>query len=124
LESKDGICVYPYNHANARYACRQKLNNKKSLTMTVTTPRPTLMIAAAAVMTAAITVLALLGVHIQILCLQVVYAILNHLKVSTHFELAGRIWLRICDLQNRFGGNLDDSFNNYTTKVLMSASQD
>jgi hypothetical protein len=123
LESKDGICVYPYNHANARYACRQKLNNKKSLTMTVTTPRPTLMIAAAAVMTAAITVLALLGVHIQILCLQVVYAILNHLKVSTHFELAGKIWDRICKLQNGFGRNLDDSYNNYTTKVLMSVSQ-
>ena len=46
LESKDGICVYPYNHAGARYACRQKLNNKKSLTMTATTPRPTLTIAA------------------------------------------------------------------------------
>jgi hypothetical protein len=104
--------------------CRQKLNNKKSLTMTVTTPRATLTIAAAAVMTAAITVLALLGAHIQILYLQFVYVILNHLKVSTHFELAGRIWLRICDLQNRFGGNLDDSFNNYTTKVLMSVSQD
>lgn len=92
--------------------------------MTVTTPRPTLTIAAAAVMTAAITVLALLGVHAQILCLQVVYVILNHLKVSTRFELAGKIWDRICVLQSGFGGNLDDSSNNYTTKVLMSVSQE
>jgi hypothetical protein len=124
LKSKDGICVYPYNLANARYACRQKLNNKKSLTMTVTTARPTLTIAAAAVMTAAITVLPLLGLHIQILCIQFVYVILNHLKVSTHFELARKIWDRICKLQNGFGRNFDDSFNNYTTKVLMSVSQD
>ena len=124
LESKDGICVYPYNHSGARYACREKLNNKKSLTMTATTPRPTLTIAAAAVMTAAITVLALLGVHTQILCLQVVYVILNHLKVSRRFELASRIWDRVCVLQNGFGGNLDDSSNNCTTKVLMSVSQD
>jgi hypothetical protein len=92
--------------------------------MTVTTPRPTLTIAADAVMTAAITVLALLGAHIQILCLQFVYVILNHLKVSTHFELAGKIWDRICKLQNGFGRNLDDSSNNYTTKVLMSVTQD
>ena len=92
--------------------------------MTVTTPRPTLTIAAA-VMTAAITVLPLLGLHIQILCIQFVYVILNHLKVSTHFELARKIWDRICKLQNGFGRNLDDSFNNYTTtKVLMSVSQD
>jgi hypothetical protein len=124
LKSKDGICVYPYNYANARYACRQKLNNKKSLTITVTTPRPTLTIAAAAVMTAAISVLALQGLHIQILCLQFVYVILNYLKVSRHFELAGKIWDRICELQNGFRRNLDDSFNNYTTKVLMSVSQD
>jgi hypothetical protein len=75
--------------------------------MTVTTPRPTLTITAAAVMTAAITVLALLGVHIQILCLQFVYFILNDLKVSGRFELAGKIWDRICELQNGFGRNLD-----------------
>jgi hypothetical protein len=91
--------------------------------MKVTTPRPTLTIAAA-VITAAITVLALLGVHIQILCLQVVYTILNHLKVSTHFELAGKIWDRIRELKNGFVRNLDGPFNNYTTtKVLMSVSR-
>jgi hypothetical protein len=67
--------------------------------MTVTTPRPTLSIAAAAVMTASITVFALLGVHIQILCLQFIYVILNHLKISRRFELAGKIWNRICELQ-------------------------
>ena len=122
--TKDGICVYPYNHANARYIYRQKLNNKKSVTMTVTTPRPTLAIAAAAVMTASITVLALLGVHIQILCLQFIYVILNHLKISRRFELAGKIWDRIYELQNGSGRNLDDFSSNYTTKVLMSVSQD
>ena len=92
--------------------------------MTVTTPRPTLSIAAAAVMTAFITVLALLGVHIQILCLQFIYVILNHLKISRRFELAGKILDRLCELQNGFGRNLDDSSNNYTTKVLMNVSQD
>ena len=91
--------------------------------MTVTTTRPTLSIAAAAVMTASITVFALLGVHIQILCLQFIYVILNHLKVSRRFELAGKILDIICELQNGFGRNLDDSSNNYTTKVLMSVSQ-
>jgi hypothetical protein len=100
------------------------MNNKKSMTMMVTTPRPTLTIAAAAVTIAAITVPALLGLHIQILCLRFVYVVLNHLKVSTRFELAGKIWDRICELQNGFGRNLDDSFNNHTTKVLMSVSQD
>ena len=95
------------------------------MTMTVTTKKPALTIAACAVvMTAAATALALLGLHIQILCLQFVYVILNHLKISTRFELASKIWDRICVLQNGFGGNLDDSSNNYTTKVLMSVSQD
>jgi hypothetical protein len=85
--------------------------------MTITTPRPPMTIAAAAVMAATITVLALLGLHIQILCLQFVYVILNHLKISTRFELASKIWDRICELQNEFGSNLDDFFNNYTTRV-------
>jgi hypothetical protein len=85
--------------------------------MTVTKPRPPVTIAAAAVMAATITVLAVLGLHVQFLCLQFVYAILNHLKVSTRFELASKIWNRICELQNGFGRNLDDSFNNYTTSV-------
>jgi len=93
--------------------------------MTVTTKKPALTIAACAVvMTAAATALALLGLHIQILCLQFVYVILNHLKVSTGFELAGKIWHRICVLQNGFARNLEDSFYNYTTKVLTSVSQD
>jgi len=92
--------------------------------MTVTTPRPALTIAAAAVMTAALTAVTLLGLHIQILCLQFVYVILNHLKVSTRFELAGKTWHRICELQNGSGTNLDDSFNGYRTRVLMSVSQD
>ena len=85
--------------------------------MTITTPRPPMTIAAAAVMAATITVLALLGLHIQILCLQFVYVILNHLKISTRFELASKIWDKITELQNGFGSNLDDSFNNYTTRV-------
>ena len=92
--------------------------------MTVTTPRPTLTIAAtAAVMTAVITILPLLGLHIQILCIQFVYGILNHLKVSRLFELAAKIWDRICELQNGFARNLD-AINNYRTKVIMSVSQD
>ena len=95
------------------------------MTMTVTTKKPALTIAACAVvMTAAATALALLGLHIQILCLQFVYVILNHLKISTRFELAGKIWQRICEVQNGFGTNLDDSFNSSTTKVLMSVSQE
>ena len=95
------------------------------MTMTVTTKKPALTIAACAVvMTAAATALALLGLHIQILCLQFVYVILNNLRISTHFELAGKIWHRICALQNGFGRDLDDSFNSYTSKVLMSVSQD
>jgi hypothetical protein len=61
LESEVGFCVYPYNHANARY------NVDK--------------------------------------------------KVSTRFELASKIWDRICELQNGLGRNLDDSFNSYTTRV-------
>jgi hypothetical protein len=86
------------------------------MTMTGTTKKPALTIAACAVlMTAAATALALLGLHIQILCLQFVYVVLNHLKVSRRFELVGKIWLRICVLQNRFEGNLDDSFNSYTS---------
>jgi hypothetical protein len=93
------------------------------MTMTVTTKKPALTIAApAAVMTAAAIAVVLLGLHIQLLCLQFVYVILNHLL--TRFELARKIWLRICELQNRFEGNLDDSFNGYTSKVLMSVSQE
>jgi len=99
----------------------QELINKKSVPMTVTIPRPTRTIVSAAVMAAAITVLMSLGLHVQILCLQFVYIILNHLKISTRFELAGEIWHR---LQNVFGRNLKYSFNNYTTKVAMSVSQD
>jgi len=95
------------------------------MTMTVPTKKPALTIAApAAVMTAAAIAVVLLGLHIQILCLQFVYVILNHLKVSTRFELVGKIWHRMCELQNGFGKNLDHSINNYTTKVLMSVSQD
>ena len=93
------------------------------MTMTVKTKKPALTIAApAAVMTAAAIAVVLLGLHIQVLCLQFVYVILNHL--STRFELARKISLRMCELQNRFEGNLDDSFNSYTSKVLMSVSQD
>ena len=103
---------------------RQKLINKKSVPMTVTIPKPTLTIVSAAVMAAAITVLVPLGLHVQILCLQFVYIILNHLKISTRFELAGKIWHRICGSQNGFGRNLKGCFNNYTIKVSMSVSQD
>ena len=101
------------------------MNNKQTETTTVTATRPTLRIlATTAVMTAVVTAIVLLGLHIQILCLQFVYVILNNLRISTHFELAGKIWHRICALQNGVGRDLDDSFNNYTTKVLMSVSQD
>jgi hypothetical protein len=128
VESNVGICIYSYNHANARYTCRQKLNNKETATTTTTvtiTKRPALTIAApVAVMTAVAIAVALLGLHIQVLCLQFVHVILNHLKVSTRFELANKIWHRICELQNRFGGNLDDSCNSCTTKVIMSMSQE
>ena len=55
-------------------------------------------LATAAVMTAVATALVVLGLHIQILCLQFVYVILNNLRISTHFELAGKIWHRICVL--------------------------
>ncbi|HYT01967.1 MAG TPA: hypothetical protein VEL70_03585, partial [Candidatus Acidoferrum sp.] len=93
------------------------MNNNQTMTMTVTAKKPALTIAApAAVMTAAAIAVVLLGLLIQILCLQFVYVILNHLL--TRFELARKIWLRICEPQNRFEGNLDDSFNSYTTKVL------
>jgi hypothetical protein len=120
-----GICIYSYNHANARYTCRQKLNNKETATTTTVTitKRPALTIAApAAVMTAAAIAVALLGLHIQVLCLQFVHVILN--QVSTRFELARKIWLRICELQSRFEGILDDSCISCTTKVLMSVSQE
>ena len=127
MESNDGICIYSYNHTNARYTCRQ-LNNKETATTTTTvtiTKRPSLTIeATAAVMTAVAIAVALLGLHIQVLCLQFVYFILNHLKVSTRFELARKIWLRICELRNRFEGNLDDTCNSCTTKVLVSLSQE
>ena len=128
MESNVGICIYSYNHTNARYTCRQKLNKKETATTTTTvtiTKRPALTIAApAAAMTAVAIAVALLGLHIQVLCLQFVHVILNHLKVSTRFELASKIWHRICELQNRFGGNLDDSCNGCTTKVIMSMSQE
>ena len=101
------------------------MNNKQTETTTVTATRPTLRIlATTAVMTAVATALVLLGLHIQILCLQFVYVILNYLKVSERFELGGKIWHRICELQNGFGTNLEGSFNSYTTKVLMNVSQD
>ena len=101
------------------------MNNKQTETTTVTATRPTLRIfATTAVMTAVATALVLLGLHIQILCLQFVSVVLNHLRISTHFELAGKIWQRICVLQNRFGRNFDDSLKYYSTKVLMSVSQD
>jgi hypothetical protein len=121
MEFNVGICTYSYNHINTRYRCRQKLNNKKIAAATVTiTTRPALtIVATAAVITAAATAVALLGLHIQIVCLQFVHAILNHLKVSIRFELGRKIWHRICELQNRFEGNLDDSYNSCTTKVLM-----
>lgn len=105
------------------------MNYKKTVVATTTTvtitKRPALTIAApAAVMTAAAIAIALLGLHIQVLCLQFVYVILNHLKVSTRFELVGKIWHRMCELQNGFRVNLDDSFNSYTSKVLMSVSHE
>jgi len=88
------------------------LNNNKTAAATVTiTARPALtIVAAAAVMTAAATAVALL-------------AILNHLKVSTRFELGRKIWYRISELQNRFEGNLDDSYNS-CTKALMRVSRE
>ena len=96
------------------------MNNKEITTTIATiavTKRPSLTIAApAAVLTAAAIAAALLGLHIQVLCLQFVYVILNHLKVSTRFELARRIWLRIYELRNRFEGNLDDSSYSNTLK--------
>jgi len=69
------------------------LNNNKTAAATVTiTARPALtIVAAAAVMTAAATAVALLGLHIQIVNTQFGYAILNHLKVSTRFELGRKI---------------------------------
>jgi hypothetical protein len=125
LESRIGICVYSYiTLVLDIHVGGQKLINKKSVPMTVTIPRPTRTIVSAAVMALAITVPVSLGLHVQILCLQFVYIILNHLKISTRFELAGEIWHRIFGSQNGFGRNLKDSFNNYTTKVAMSVSQD
>ena len=50
------------------------------------------MAAPAVVVTAAAIAVALLGLHIQFLCLQSLYVILNQLKVSTIFELASKIW--------------------------------
>lgn len=105
------------------------MNTKKTAVATTTTvtitKRPALTIAApAAFMTAAAIAVALLGLHIQVLCLQFVYVILNHLKVSTRFELVGKIWYRMYELQNGFRVNLDDSFNSYTSKVLMSVSHE
>ena len=99
------------------------MNNKQTETATVTATRPTLRIlATTAVMTAVATAIVLLGLHIQILCLQFVFVVLNQL--SMHFKLAGKIWQRICVLQNGFGRNLDDSLKYYSTNVLMSVSQD
>lgn len=104
------------------------MNDKKITTTTTTitvTKRPYLTISVpTAVMTAAAIAVVLLGLHIQVLCLQFVYVILNHLKVSTRFEPARKIWDRICELQNGFGRNLDDSFNSCTTKVSMNVSRD
>jgi hypothetical protein len=107
VESNVGICIYSYNHANARYTCRQQLNKKETATTTTTvtrTKKPALTIAAPAVMTAIAIAVALLGLHIQVLCLQFVHVILNHLKVSTRFELASKIWHRICEIQIDFEG--------------------
>jgi recombinational DNA repair protein RecT len=68
VESNVAICVYSYNHVNARYTCRQKLNYKETVATTTTvtiTKRPALTIAApAAVMTAAAIAAALLGLPI------------------------------------------------------------
>ncbi|MGB7955607.1 MAG: hypothetical protein WCF23_16650 [Candidatus Nitrosopolaris sp.] len=99
----------------------QKLDSKQTETATVPATRPTLRIlTTAAIMTAVATALALLGLHIQILCLQFVYVILNNLRISTHFELAGKIWHRICVLQNGFDRNLDDSYQNKLKTQLLS----
>lgn len=88
---------------------RQKLNNKEiatTFTTTITvTKRPSLTIVApAAVMTAAAIAVILLGLHIQVLCLQLVHIILSHLKVSTSFEPARKVRLRICELQRDLKG--------------------
>jgi len=98
------------------------LNHKKTAPIaTITIKRPDLVIAAPTVVTATTAiVVGLLGLHIQILCLQFVHVVLNHLKVSTRFELARKIWLRICELQNRFeGGRIS-----CTTDMLLSRSQE
>jgi len=103
------------------------LNNKETAATTTVmiTKRPSLAIAApAAVIMAATIAVAIFGLHIQVLCLQLVHIILINPKVSALFELARKIWLRICGLYNRFGGNLDNSYNSCTTKVLMSVSQE
>ncbi len=98
----------------------QKLDSKQTETATVPATRPTLRIlATVAIMTAVATALALLGLHIQILCLQFAYVILNNLRISTHFELAGKIWHRICVPQNGFGRNLDDSCQNRLKSQLL-----
>ena|GEM_PF-6501373 len=98
----------------------QELDSKQTETATVPATRPTLRIlATAAIMTAVATALALLGLHIQILCLQFVYVILNNLRISKYFELAGKIWHRICVLQNGFGRNLDDTYQNKLKTQLL-----
>ena len=68
----------------------QESSSRTAATTTVTiTKRPALTMAApAVVVTAAAIAVALLGLHIQFLCLQFLYVILNQLKVSTIFELA------------------------------------
>ena len=78
--SNIAICNYAHNHVSTRYTCRQKLNDKETAnTTTVTiTKRSALTIEApAVVMTAAAIAVALLGLHIQALCPQFVYVILN-----------------------------------------------
>jgi hypothetical protein len=64
-------------------------NKENATAATVTiTKGPALIIVAAGVMIAVAIAVALLGLHIQVLCLQFVHVILNDLKVSTRFELA------------------------------------
>ena len=100
------ICIYKNWIANKQKQQRYQQQDLRIL-------------ATVAIMTAVATALALLGLHIQILCLQFAYVILNNLRISTHFELAGKIWHRICVLQNGFGRNLDDSCQNRLKSQLL-----
>jgi hypothetical protein len=77
--------------------------NYKKITAAAVTTSPALTIAATAVvMTTAATAVALLGLHIQILCLQFLSVILN-LRVSTLFELADKIRHKLFKPHNGFG---------------------